>query len=753
MTSLEPSSSDSSRDVSPQTRPEPYDPFHTNNDPIELAHLSRTSLDDGDTYGSRGRSPPHDTDEGIQTGLHPRSMFGFAQSNEQYAPVHERNSSLGPSLQSKRESSYTMNRMLYNSTSRDADTQAILDRRSGELAQWHIYWTTPALVMLLFLAGFAAAVGHHLFYAYLDGKPATAQLKMVRYGTALAFFVKSTLAGCVIICNRQRIWYTFRRKAMTIKGIDGLFSATEDPTQFFMNWEMARNGKLATLMAACTWLIPLASVLSPASLTSQLSTLHENGTCSVANLNFAQEADYDFRDQKSFYKKSLSFFNTTDIKAQQPGWFDYYDQPSKTARRLAFSSVYMQKPQSRENAAMSFCGEGWNCTYSINFLGPGYKCDDLNDTDKDKAPFSMDILAPKGNVTYYADVDQGDYHYQNPKEKGDMLGVIQSEPNLWIGYAINTYQPYAPDSPFYETWKTVHEPRMFKCVMHYTNYTFEMDYSPRQNATRKQRDFLAPVVDTTVQWDDKSNDWTASPAQNFIRPSDDVGKYKVASTYHTLGMLLRRFLRGKIVKNNVLITYTDLSETRLANSSTSYPLVDLKTEMQDLFEDMIITLLSDPNLVAAQTQNTACEKSRTMMVYVYYKQSLWIGYAIVIAITFAFVLVGAWSLYKNGVASDVLFSRIMVTTRNPTLDHLSVGACLGGDPFPKDLTKTKLRFGVLLEDDPREGPLGKVEHCCFGTVGETKEIVKGGTYAGLKEWRGKEKSSVDEKEPLLFGRE
>jgi hypothetical protein len=40
---------------------------------------------------------------------------------------------------------------------------------------------------------------------------------------------------------------------MTINGIDGLFSATEDPTQFFLNWEMIRNGKLATLMAACTW--------------------------------------------------------------------------------------------------------------------------------------------------------------------------------------------------------------------------------------------------------------------------------------------------------------------------------------------------------------------------------------------------------------------------------------------------------------------------------------------------------------------
>lgn len=448
----------------------------------------------------------------------------------------------------------------------------------------------------------------------------------------------------------------------------------------------------------------------------------------------------------SFYEKSLNFYNTTDIEAKKEGWFDYYDQPSKNARRLAFSSVYLQKPQPRENAAATFCGPGWNCTYAVNFMGPGYKCDDIEDAEKANAPFSFDLLAPKGNLTYYANVDEGDYEHQDPEKEGRSLGVMKSEPSIWIGYAINTSRLYDDDSPFRKTWEYVHEPKMFKCVMHYTNYTFEMKYNPKQNATRKQRNFVRPVIDTTVQWDESAETWTASPEKNFIRPDDDVGEYKLTATYHTLGALLRTFLRGTIEKNSVLITHTDLSETRLVNSSTAYPLVDLKTEMQDFFEDILITLFSEPNLVAGERQDVTCERSQTRMVYVYYKHSLWIGYAIVIATTFVFILVGAWSLHRNGVASDVLFSRIMATTRNPTLDQLSVGACLGGDPFPKELTKTKLRFGVLLENEPREGPLGKVEHCCFGTVGETKEIVKGGTYAGLKKWR---EDAVDEKEPLL----
>jgi hypothetical protein len=135
---------------------------------------------------------------------------------------------------------------------KDIDAQALLDRRAGELVQWHIHWITPASIAALYVAGVIAAVGHHLFYKKLDGEPAENQLLMIRYGTALAFFVKSTLVGTVILCYRQRIWYTFRKKAMTISAIDGLFAATEDPTSF-INLEMIRNGKLATFMALCSW--------------------------------------------------------------------------------------------------------------------------------------------------------------------------------------------------------------------------------------------------------------------------------------------------------------------------------------------------------------------------------------------------------------------------------------------------------------------------------------------------------------------
>ena len=45
-----------------------------------------------------------------------------------------------------------------------------------------------------------------------------------------------------------------------------------------------------------------------------------------------------------------------------------------------------------------------------------------------------------------------------------------------------------------------------------------------------------------------------------------------------------------------------------------------------------------------------------------------------------------------------------------------------------------------------------MEHCCFGAAGEVKDIVKHGTYAGLKKYRKDEEEEagdVSEKEALL----
>ena len=210
-------------------------------------------------------------------------------------------------------------------------------------------------------------------------------------------------------------------------------------------------------------LIPLASVLSPSSLTSEVRELFNSTTCpNVATLNFTREGKNNFRKEDSYAGASLIFLNTTDVKGEQPGFFDYYDQPSKNGKRLAVTSIYLSKPATNPNASLNACGERWNCTYTMNFEAPGYKCDDVassSNPDVGTAPFNLSVLAPQGDAIYYASTDLNDY--MDPQiETGDngvpipkppypdSLGVFQSEPVLWIGHSVKTNKLYDDDSPY-----------------------------------------------------------------------------------------------------------------------------------------------------------------------------------------------------------------------------------------------------------------------------------------------------------------
>lgn len=249
-----------------------------------------------------------------------------------------------------------------------------------------------------------------------------------------------------------------------------------------------RRTKLTILIR----LIPIASVLSPASLTSEIRTLYEETMCPIATLDFTQEALYNFRDKTDYPGYSLAYYNTTDINATQEGWFDYYDQPSKNARRLAVTTAYLKKPAQRARASYESCGRGWNCTYSFNFTGPGYMCEEVASTNASianalGAPFDTSILAPYGDLIYNAVVDDGDYlrPQLGTKDNGtpqdgppypELFGVFQSEPEIWIGYSKNTSMPYHASDPLSKIWGNVHEPQIFRCISYHTQYAFNMTF-------------------------------------------------------------------------------------------------------------------------------------------------------------------------------------------------------------------------------------------------------------------------------------
>lgn len=102
------------------------------------------------------------------------------------------------------------------------EIQSLIQHRSGMTSTWGIHWWTPFCLISLFVLGVLGACVHHGFYLSLDGKEVKDQLWMVRVGTGMAFFVKMCLVGTVVLAYKQRIWYSMRRKSMTVGAIDGL---------------------------------------------------------------------------------------------------------------------------------------------------------------------------------------------------------------------------------------------------------------------------------------------------------------------------------------------------------------------------------------------------------------------------------------------------------------------------------------------------------------------------------------------------
>lgn len=123
-------------------------------------------------------------------------------------------------------------------------------RRRAATARW--LWNPSWNMYLFFAFGLACAIGHHVYYSRLDGKPAADQLQMLRYGMALSFAAKAGLSAAVLVAFHQRIWMTVRTRLLSVAAVDALFSANEDLAAF-LSGEMIRNAKVAAGLAVFIW--------------------------------------------------------------------------------------------------------------------------------------------------------------------------------------------------------------------------------------------------------------------------------------------------------------------------------------------------------------------------------------------------------------------------------------------------------------------------------------------------------------------
>ncbi|KAK0653573.1 hypothetical protein QBC41DRAFT_238684 [Cercophora samala] len=571
-------------------------------------------------------------------------------------------------------------------------------------SKWAMY------ICLIF--GVACAAGHHVFYSTLNGKPATDQLVMQRYGTLLAFGAKAGLGAAVIEASHQRVWVTARKRMMTVGALDSLFSMTESLASFG-TWEVLKAAKIAALLALFVWIAPVVVILTANTLQVELSRIVSEDRCAgVRTLNFSFEETDEWRDPTKigkYFEVPASIWNTTRKAGDTDDsneWFDYYTAPGLTLAQTLTIGAFMGETVMRKNAQAETCGSGWNCTFEIKFTAPAYKCTELASGVGSRAsnltqesgsiapPFNTDLLLPKGIYSYYAFTTGGEYFNMQMEdvEPGGIpktsrpypknLGAFRTEPIVWIGYSTRTN----PDEPLPETssspgWEQAFTPKLFACENYESAYTVQFNYTENLHSTNVlDVEYLRPVINTTYLPEVESQDGTAdnitaTPQSNYIFPQNKR-LYRRTAAYYSLSLIARSFLNGTVAvnqkdANGVPMANTNAIQTKVLDIANNYfPVGDLMDVVQRFYsENIILSMLSNPQFTSvvwaakpdeqsgidpdvqredAEGLKYPCQRSRVGNVYTYHVRDLWIVYSISIGLALVGVVIGVLSVRENG---------------------------------------------------------------------------------------------------------
>ena len=460
-------------------------------------------------------------------------------------------------------------------------------------------------------------------------------------------------------------------------------------------------------------IMPLAAVVSPGALTTRLAYMVSEADCTIPTFNTSAQIDVIAKGPiYGDLRRDLVYFNSSE----GPGGLLYYDGTSfemVRAYRLV-ECLGSARPVS------SPC-KGYNCTWNVIFDAPWYECQEKSTDEARKAFDTMDWdltdskFAPRGTITVNAVSDGDEYAAIQPpymNGSGNMQGYFTDEPTLRVGYVVDTNIFVVEESIVSNNskWKTVLEPHWLSCEL------FKASWNVTFN-------FTSDIQSTIVKTSDKR------PVFKPPKMGPGHPDYFENALYYGFGSAIRGILNYQYgYKHGSSDTFRYKIDNPLVNKTTLLAVDDPKGAVEKLVSDMVLTFLSAPDLEISLNTTVGCKKWRYENRFYYNRKILWIGYAISILVALVSVFIGMHSIYHNGMASDTLFSRVLVTTRNPTLDKLvedHEGVCLGGDPFPDALEKTRLRFGIL---DRGDGTM----HTAFGTADETEVMLGAEGYRGLE---------------------
>lgn len=226
-----------------------------------------------------------------------------------------------------------------------------------------VHWAAPVIIIMGLVAGLGFATGHHAFYSRLNGKPVDesatffSQQLNVALGTALALLFRASLTIAIGMAYWQIFWRNLlhQRRPLTLPHVDSQSGALGALFELSNARALSKKPSLATI-AVLSWLLPLAALLPPATLSIQTTGQLEHVQLEVPALDSANPA-----------------LNLWGVTVGNTGNGSRIKQAYKSASSLdnLASTTALQATISH------FSPIGTNMTYAYEFQGSALRCHDV----------------------------------------------------------------------------------------------------------------------------------------------------------------------------------------------------------------------------------------------------------------------------------------------------------------------------------------------------------------------------------------
>ncbi|KAI1463117.1 uncharacterized protein F4812DRAFT_284822 [Daldinia caldariorum] len=580
----------------------------------------------------------------------------------------------------------------------------------------------PILAVVFFIGGLSAAVGHHVYYQRLHGSLVTSenqQFWAIRIGAGLALITKCGLVAAVGIAAVQQTWLSLRKRSISINGIDSMFGVMRNLWSFFST-DFLVNAKRLYLLAAVAWLLPIITVITPATLSVKSHVVEDIVDTKVPTYNFS----------------------SNDGWGVYGGW-GYISGVAPEIARL-FTRTYISNSFVPESPPFP------DASYNQSFWGPSYKCSKPSE-----------IIKTRNNRTW----DYAEYNYTTFEQafNAEIVAPI-TERNHSTGPIPLIYKSTAPTdmnnmiligaNGINERWSDdIHN--YVVCQLYNTSYSVTMRFDKGIQSIQEN----SVKYISSQEWNNVRGKSSTALGKGACAPDPEANNATICPTYYMYHYVFQKFLAGTILSNagGELIFQSDgptvinaeasqapffqsgLTDCPEIWNSSSYqtasggPLAfqtadkctggTLASAIEHLSRNFTYSLLTYSNW-----RNFTTEVSITVPTaknfYYYNSRILLLAYSVAVVFTLLCVCVGLVALMKNGYTSSTAFSTVLLTTRNPDLDRLSMGNTLGAQPLPNRISATRLQFGTLRTE-------GSEPHAGFGMEGTVAPLENVAPKSGM----------------------